>query len=405
MKRTASLCFLILAAVLAFLHLESHPVWAPFQLPEALSPDHGRDDQNDTGTIRHLQANLDPKSGWLPDTGAASVHAASMITLKDGNIRAFWFAGSREGAADVVINSAVFDIHSEQWSIPTVVVDRVAIERNLWRYVSKLGNPLPARGANGQLQLFFVTVSMGGWAGSSISLMDSEDEGVTWTNPRRLIASPLLNLSTLVKSPALQFSDGRLGIPAYHELIGKFGELLRIDEGRVIDKRRMSDGRNSIQPLVFVESPQNVVAYFRQARRSGPAKIAVSETKDSGQSWAVQEDLPIPNPNSALTGLMLKNGSRILVANNLEQGRHRLVMLMADDSSNDWKVIQVLEDDEALPNEQRREYSYPFVISTSEGNVHLLYTWNRKRIRHLYFQPAWLDNAKVNLKESDVESN
>ena len=101
---------------------------------------------------------------------------------------------------------------------------------------------------------------------------------------------------------------------------------------------------------------------------------------------------------------MLKNGSRILVANNLEQGRHRLVMLMADDSSNDWKVIQVLEDDEALPNEQRREYSYPFVISTSEGNVHLLYTWNRKRIRHLYFQPAWLDNAKVNLKESDVES-
>ena len=405
MKRIVSLCFLILAAVLGFLHLESLPAWAPFQLPEVISQDHGQDDQIDIGAAHQLQANLDPRAGWLPDTGAASVHAASMIALKNGNVRAFWFAGTREGAADVVINSAVFDIRSEQWSNPVVVIDRLQMEKNLWRYISKLGNPLPVRGADGQLQLFFVTVSIGGWAGSSISAMSSDDEGVTWINPRRLITSPLLNLSALVKSPALQFSDGRMGIPAYHELIGKFGELLRIDEGRVIDKRRMSDGRSSIQPLVFVESHQNGVAYFRQARLLGPAKIAVSETKDSGQSWIVEGDLPIPNPNSALAGLILKNGSRILVANNLEQGRDRLVMLMASDSSKDWKVIQVLEDDEGLPDEQRREFSYPFLSATSDGRVHLLYTWDRKRIRHVYFQSTWFDNAKANLKETANESN
>ncbi|OZA07290.1 MAG: hypothetical protein B7Y05_20325, partial [Polynucleobacter sp. 24-46-87] len=259
MNRVIALCVLLLAAVLGYLHIDSRPAWAPFTPPEpieiAASVEESVDSPQASNSLKPsktltptkpLAINL--QADWLPDTDAPSVHAASLIALKDGAVRAFWFAGSREGAPDVVINSSVFDPRAARWSAPTVVMSRVSAEKGLSRYIAKLGNPVPARMADGRMQLFFVTVSIGGWAGSSISSVISDDEGLTWTKPQRLIASPLINLSTLVKSPALQFSDGRLGLPAYHEWIGRFGELLRIQDGQIIDKRRMSSGRGAIQP-------------------------------------------------------------------------------------------------------------------------------------------------------------
>jgi predicted neuraminidase len=260
--------------------------------------------------------------------------------------------------------------------------------------------------ADGRLQLFFVTVSIGGWAGSSISSVISDDEGLTWSNPQRLISSPLINLSTLVKSPTISFADGRLGLPAYHEWIGRFGEFLRIDGGQVIDKRRMSSGRSAIQPMVFVNDAQDATAYFRQTRSAGQAKqVPVSQTQNAGQSWQSGADLPIANPNAAVTGLQLNDGTRILVLNNLERGRYRLVLMMADAKSGQWQTIEALEDDEALPEDQRKEFSYPYLISLDGNDAHLVYTWDRKKIRHRYFSGAWLKHAQSQLGAIPVDVN
>jgi len=272
----------------------------------------------------------------------------------------------------------------------------------LSRYIAKLGNPVPARMADGRLQLFFVTVSIGGWAGSSISSVISDDEGLTWSAPQRLITSPLINLSTLVKSPVVPFTDGRLGLPAYHEWIGRFGEFLRVEGGQVIDKRRMSSGRSSIQPLVFVSSAQEATALFRQTRSADQQKqVPVSQTQNAGQSWQSVGDLPIANPNSAVAGLLLNDGARILVLNNIETGRYRLVIMMSDAKSQ-WQVIEVLEDDEALSDEQRKEFSYPYLISVDGNDAHLVYTWDRKKIRHRYFSGAWLKRAHDQLAATEV---
>jgi predicted neuraminidase len=282
----------------------------------------------------------------------------------------------------------------------------VSAEKGLARYIAKLGNPVPARMADGRLQLFFVTVSIGGWAGSSISSIVSDDEGLTWSNPQRLISSPLINLSTLVKSPAIAFADGRLGLPAYHEWIGRFGEFLRIDTQQVIDKRRMSSGRSAIQPLVLINNAQDANAYFRQTRSAGQAKqVPVSQTQDAGQSWQAGADLLIANPNSAVTGLLLNSGARILVLNNIEAGRYRLVLMMADAKSGQWQTMEVLEDDEALSDDQRKEFSYPYLISLDGNDAHVVYTWDRKKIRHRYFSGAWLKRAQSQLGTAPTEIN
>ena len=402
MSRVIALCFLLLAAVIGFLHIDSRPAWAPFAVNTVAVTEEELElptlSKSKNQIIPSKASIASPISTWLPETAAPSVHAASLITLKDGTIRAFWFAGSREGAADVVINSAVFDSKSSSWSAPTIVMDRVSAEKGLSRYIAKLGNPVPARMADGRLQLFFVTVSIGGWAGSSISSVISEDEGLTWGNPQRLISSPLINISTLVKSPAIAFADGRLGLPAYHEWIGRFGEFLKVDAGQVIDKRRMSSGRSAIQPLVFVNDAQDATAYFRQTRRAGLAKqVPVSQTLNAGQSWQSDADLPIANPNSAVAGLLLNSGARILVLNNIEAGRYRLALMMTDAKSSKWQVIEVIEDDEALPEDQRKEFSYPYLISADGNDMHLVYTWDRKKIRHRYFSGPWLKRAQSQL--------
>jgi predicted neuraminidase len=415
MSRVIAFCFLLLASVLGYLHIDSRPAWAPFannypaenvseandssELTEGAKP---AKVLKNSAPVKLVQPNL--RTDWLPDTGAPSVHAASLIALKDGAVRAFWFSGSREGAPDVVINSAVFDPQASRWGAPTIVMDRVSAEKGLSRYIAKLGNPVPARMADGRMQLFFVTVSIGGWAGSSISSVISDDEGLTWSQTQRLISSPLINLSTLVKSPAIAFADGRLGLPAYHEWIGRFGELLRIDAGQVIDKRRMSSGRGAIQPAVFTDGPQEASAFFRQTRSSSqPKQIPVSASKDAGQTWVMAKDLEIPNPNSALAALTLANGTRLMVLNNIEVGRYRLVMVMRESNSAQWQVIQVLEDDESLINDQHREFSYPYLISANGEDAHLVYTWNRKKIKHVYFPAAWFKYVVGTPKEKEVQ--
>ena len=404
MSRVISLCFLLLAAVFGFLHLDSRPVWSPFAEVTPIAIEESVEQVTSSKAKQAIKPSItQPLATWLPDTGAASVHAASLIALKDGAVRAFWFAGSREGAPDVVINSAVYDTHSATWSAPTVVIDRLGAQSGLSRYIAKIGNPVPSRMADSRMQLFFVTVSIGGWAGSSISTMISDDEGLTWGRPQRLISSPLFNLSTLVKSPALQFADGRLGLPAYHEWIGRFGEFLRIEATQVIDKRRMSSGRGAIQPVVFVNDPQSANALFRQTRSSGLAKqIPISQTSNAGQTWQAAEDLSIANPNSAVAGLTLKNGIRLLALNNIEAGRYRLVLLMKSAQSEQWQIVRVIEDEEALPNEQRKEFSYPYLISVNGDDAHLAYTWDRKKIRHIYFSSAWLMQAYNQLAQTST---
>jgi hypothetical protein len=137
-----------------------------------------------------------------------------------------------------------------------------------------------------------------------------------------------------------------LGLPVYHEWMGKFGELIRVDGGRVIDKRRMSSGRALLQPIVFIDAPEKAVAYFRQARSAGPPRIASALTDNAGQSWVSGPDLDLANPNAAIAGLQLSNGDRLIALNDLESARHRLVLAIAPAGTSNWNVIAEVESDQ-----------------------------------------------------------
>lgn len=368
----------------------------------------------------------------------AQTHAASLVELKDGRIRAFWFSGSREGASDVTVNSALFDPAQGVWSDEQVVASRASTQRALHRYVAKLGNPVVGRAADGSLHLFYVTVSLGGWAGSSITMMVSRDEGETWDTPRRLVSSPFINISTLVKGTPFLYADGTMGLPVYHEFISKFAEVLHLDAaGRVIDKQRLARaGQGTLQPVVLVKSPNKALVLTRYSGRDDPHQARSLWTEDGGRHWSAAASSSLPNPDAALSATVLPDGRLLAVLNHQEQGRDSLSLMSSADGGANWKELHRLEEMRVLrdkkldgrqclhivqgllQNSDARlaqataatlaeyvdsararvqadggcgfEFSYPYLIQARNGDVHLAYTWNRVFIKHVTFDQAWL---------------
>jgi predicted neuraminidase len=382
-------------------------------------------------------ANAEPallQSHFVSSRLHVQTHAASLIELKDGHIRAFWFSGSREGARDVEIHSAVFDPASGLWGAEQTVADRAHTERALWRYVAKLGNPVPGRAADGSLWLYYVTVSLGGWAGSSITAMRSTDEGRTWDAPRRLVTSPFLNISTLVRNGLVPYADGTLAFPVYHEFISKFAELLRLDaQGAVLDKQRLAaGGAGTLQPVLLVQNSEDALALMRHAGPP-PHRAVTVATHDAGHHWSAPRTSALRNPDSAISAVVLADGRLLAVLNDTEQGRDVLSLMISADGGANWKTVYQLEDARMLPKSEaawlagmknrltasdprvatlpqeqraayldsvrqaactpagcRTEYSYPFLLQARNGDFHVVYTWNRTFIKDVEFTPAWL---------------
>jgi predicted neuraminidase len=363
----------------------------------------------------------------------SQVHAASSIELKDGRIRAFWFSGSREGAKDVAIHSAVFDPLKAQWSAEQVTVTREQTQQALHRFVAKLGNPVVGRAADGTLRMFYVTVSMGGWAGSSITTMVSRDEGESWSAPQRLVTSPFLNVSTLVKGAPFMYSDGTMGVPVYHEFISKFSEILRIDEnGAVLDKQRLTaGGQGTLQPVVLAQDAQVAMVLMRYSGTTAPRRVVTVATQDAGAHWTASAKSTLRNPDAAVTAVALPDGRMLAVLNEQEYGRETLSLMLSSDGGDSWREVQRLEDQLVASKQAdemrftsnvqmliaqsdanttgllaqyvestkrtmckeagcRYEFSYPSLIRTRQGDFHLVYTWNRTFIKHLWFNEAWL---------------
>lgn len=319
-----------------------------------------------------------------------AVHGASVIEKMDGGLLATWFGGSREGGKDVVLWGADFSQDSRSWSMPRRITGPEETRAALGRYIKTVGNSVLVRGGQGELWLYYVTVSVGGWAGSALNAIRSRDDGKTWDTPQRLITSPFFNISTLNKSAAIHYRDGSIGLPVYHEFIGKFSELLLLDSsGQVMDKARITRGRHAIQPLILPLDAQHALALMRDTGQK-PGRVLASRSDDAGQHWSNDERLALPNPDSAVAGLRRPDGSLLLVFNDLESGRSSLALAVSRDQGRSWTTLRHFEQDSG----GKSEFSYPYLIRASNGSMHLLYTWNRKRIRHVAFNDNWIDGDK-----------
>ncbi len=338
-----------------------------------------------------LIKNTDPlySVGFITEENPETVHSPTLVELQNGNLLAVWNGGSREGGKDVLLYRATFNHATGQWGAVTILTSPEETGSDLKRYIRKVGNPTLVKDISGKIWLFYVTVSIGGWSGSAVNYRISLSSGADFGPAKRLVTTPFFNVSTLVRTTPILYQDGGIGLPIYHEFVGKFGELLRLDpNGTILDKIRMSWGRSTLQPSIVPLSETCAIAFFRH-EGGAPKRILTSITADGGQSFRPQTEMEFPNPNASIMGLRLRDGTLLLVFNNSEVNRRNLALAQSTDQGKSWKTVHFFET--SSPEDlSDTEFSYPSLIQGADDTIHLLYTWNRKRIRHIRFNPAFL---------------
>jgi predicted neuraminidase len=219
-------------------------------------------------------------------------------------------------------------------------------------------------------------------------MMTSKDGGKNWSKPRRLpdgILGP-------IKNKPVELDDGALLCPSSTEDNGWRVHFERTyDLGETWQRTdEINDGKefSVIQPTVFFHKAGRKEGKLQALMRSRQGKIVESWSDDNGKTWGKLSATALPNPNSGIDGVTLKDGRHLLVYNHVPPGNARarspLNVAISEDGKT-WKAALTLET--FLPG---AEYSYPAVIQTRDGLVHVAYTWKRNKIKHVVIDPRKL---------------
>jgi len=321
-----------------------------------------------------------PISQTIPYPQIKFQHAVSLLQLTPNDVLATWYAGSTEHNADTQIMLGHYNISLHKWHDIHPVMSRKIFLKQQHRYIHTLGNPVLSQ-QDRRIYLYFVS-TFGGWSASSLQVISSSDEGKHWSNAHTLMTSPLLNISTLIKTGAVHYQDGSIGLPAYHELGNKNALLLHIHHNAITESSRISWNGHTLQPLVIPLSDKTAIAFMRNSGQK-PRYIQMSITHDAGRTWSPTTNTSMPNPDAAISGLYLHH--HIVIAfNPLHEGRQKLVIATYSLNTNRWKLINT------IANKKQGNFSYPYLISLMPNKYMLGYSSNQK-IKTLLFNNRWLE--------------
>ena len=291
-----------------------------------------------------------------------SCHASTIVETAPGEFLTAWFGGTDEGKPDVAIWSSRKS--KGQWSPPT----EIAREPNIPTF-----NPVLFFSADKTLWMYYkFGPSPAQWTGARRS---SRDSGQTWS-PAEHLAAGILGP---IKNKPLLLADGTI-------ISGTSVESYQAWASWV---ERSTDNGNTWTrhgPIVFPGEPQGTIqpaivslgsGRLRMFVRSTPriGRICASDSTDGGITWTDLKATDLPNPNSGIDAVTLKDGRILLVYNHTAKGRYPLNLAVSRDGGR-WNSFLALETGPG-------EFSYPAIIQGTDGSIHVTYTWNRKKIRHV----------------------
>ncbi len=304
-----------------------------------------------------------------------SCHASTIVETKSGLVTA-WFGGTHERNPDVC--TYVSRHENGAWTVPQEVANGVGFATNrlpTW-------NPVLFQPKSGPLLLFYkVGPSPSTWWGM---MTTSSDDGKTWSAPKRLpdgILGP-------IKNKPVQLANGDILSPSSSE--GSNGWRVHFerstDGGQTwTASEPVNDGKTigAIQPSILFhgDTKLQVIGRTRQGR------MFDIWSQDGGKTWGQMTLTEMPNPNSGTDAVTLQDGRQLLVYNHNpnNKGRSPLNLAISKDGK-EWLAAMVIEDEPGAPN----GFAYPAIIQTSDGLVHVTYTWRREKIKHVVVDPAKL---------------
>ena len=296
-------------------------------------------------------------------------HAPTLIETSGGRLIAACFGGDHEGSPDVCIWSS--RLENGQWQAPVQLScgnTSTGISNPCW-------NPVFFKPSDSSLFLYYKTGrSPREWDGQSIV---SKDEGKSWSSPVALkeILGPAKNKPLITNGGAWLLPSSKETPDRWQVFIersadhGMSWNIIPVDT---------SNKAKVIQPALLTDAEGRIHALCR----SDQDCIMESISSDEGKTWGPLIRTSLPNPNSGFDALTLNTGIHMVVYNPGKKGkdwwngRNKLIIAVSSDTKT-WTDIYTLED------KAEGEFSYPALIQTKDGVIHILYTYNRVNIRHV----------------------
>jgi len=303
---------------------------------------------------------------------AAAHHCSTLTEAGNGDLVCVWYGGSYESADDQVLFLSRRKKGERIWSEPEVVVRnpgrppgnavvfRDGLDR-IWIVWGRMESARPIRRGSG-------------WGECRLMYRLSTDNGMTWSDDGVLHDE----LGWLPRNAPITLRSGELVLPLSGRAGGVRGSFLlkTSDHGTTWERSGVIPGAS--QPTVIERSDGSLFVMMRKRPR-----IMQSQSHDGGRTWSEPQRSDLNNPDAGIAMARLRNGHVVLVFNDSATGRTPLSIARSTDEGRTWETPLELESNPG-------EYSYPCVIQTSDGTIHVTYTYRRYAIKHVEFDEDWL---------------
>jgi predicted neuraminidase len=319
------------------------------------------------------------------------VHAASIGQLPSGDLLYTFFGGSGEGDDDVAVWHSRMAVGTDDWTHPEVLFDDPGKPE---------GNSVIWHNGEGRTFVFFVTMQGDGWTEANMRFVYSDDDGHTWSEPRWLREE----LGWMLGNRAQRLSNGDVILPVYSETPSQadwqVGFAISSDDFQTWDfyPEQLADWPQSPSASIQAEAveldPGHLLAYMR----TGDDFIYSTESFDYGRTWTPAEATDLPNPGARVSLMKLESGNLVLAYNPTNSGRATLRLARSTDGGQTWPDFFDVE------NAAGQEFSYPQLLQSGDGFIHLAYTHKRMSMRHLVFNEAYISEGEDLASDMPVDT-
>lgn len=352
-------------------------------------------------------------------------HAANLVLLPDGSLGCSWFGGTQEGLSDIAVWFSVLSADGT-WATPVKVSDDATRSEQ---------NPVPFLAGPHELRIYFTAQTAGDQDTAEVRLASSGDGGRSW-EPGRTAVPAKAGTGVYIRQPPLVLEDGRLLLPAFYcprpengRWVGDAdysGVLVSSDNGSTWTAHQVPESTGCVHMNVLRLHDGSYLALFRRRQ----ADFIHRSHSTDGVTWSAPVPTDLPNNNSSVQAVVLHDG-RVVVAYNHSSAadaverrsslydeidgsstdtptppglafwgapRAPLTLAVSSDGGLTWPVSRNVEEGDGycLTNNSReglnRELSYPSLVQTADGLLHLAYTHFRQAIKHVQLHPSWLDS-------------
>ncbi|QFG37576.1 putative neuraminidase [Paracoccus pantotrophus] len=353
-------------------------------------------------------------------------HAAFLSLADDGALICAWFGGTLEGKSDISIHASVLLPGADAWG----PAQRLSHDPD-----HSEQNPVIFAAPDGGLWLFHTSQPSGNQDQCRIRMAALNRDGVAITAEEgRFLDLPR---GCFVRAPVRLRDDGAWLLPIFR-CVQRPGRKwngshdtaamgVSMDGGQSWRLEDVPDSVGSVH-MSPVDLGEGRMAAFYRRRQSD--FVHRSDSADGGHSWAAPVATDVPNNNSSIAAITLRDGRIAMICNPVNAAmspdrraslydelgeeddrpdadpaggctpiwgvpRAPVTICISSDGGRTFPRRYLVEDGPGTctsndsTDGRNKEMSYPWLLEGPDGTLHLAYTYHRRAIKYLQLQPGW----------------